>query len=202
MKKRLLILVILTMFFSVFEKENFTNTENGSYIPLRMYKTVETTKSYSEGIVATSSSEYYTVLCISGNKIISNLKFHDSFQLNENEVDFSFSSKNGKRFLTDNKTGIKYIKISNSTDYFAAYNDFLIDTVMKELSKKNSTIKINKSVITFESEQWEIDKDQWHYSENLQIILYSKSSRKYVGFLDNKAYSLKNGSDLKKILDN
>ena len=73
---------------------------------------------------------------------------------------------------------------------------------MKELSKKNSTIKINKSVITFESEQWEIDKDQWHYSENLQIILYSKSSRKYVGFLDNKAYSLKNGSDLKKILDN
>ena len=154
MKKRLLILVILTMFFSVFAKENFTNTENGTYIPLRMYKTVETTKSYSEGIVATSSSEYYTVLCISGNKIISNLKFHDSFQLNEYEVDFSFSSKNGKRFLTDNKTGIKYIKISNSTDYFAAYNDFLIDTVMKELSKKNSTIKINKSVITFESEQW------------------------------------------------
>lgn len=202
MKKRLLILVILTMFFSVFAKENFTNTENGTYIPLRMYKTVETTKSYSEGIVATSSSDYYTVLCISGNKIISNLKFHDSFQLSENEVDFSFSSKNGKRFLTDNKTGIKYIKISNSTDYFAAYNDFLIDTVMKELSKKNSTIKINKSVITFESEQWEIDKDQWHYSENLQIILYSKSSRKYVGFLDNKAYSLKNGSDLKKILDN
>ena len=40
MKKRLLILVILTMFFSVFAKENFTNTENGTYIPLRMYKTV------------------------------------------------------------------------------------------------------------------------------------------------------------------
>ena len=183
MKKTFLILVILTMVCSVFAKGSSENTEQGTYIPLAMYEAVEGTKSFTE------------------NKILSDLKFHDAFQLIKDEIDFSFSSKNGKRFLTDNNTGIEYIKISDSTDYNAAYNDFLFNTVMKALAKENPKISIKNSVITFDGKEWKIDKDQWHYSDDFQIILYSESSKEYVGFVDNKAYSLKNAEDLKKALD-
>ena len=199
MKKTFLILIILTMVYSVFARGSSENMEQGTYIPFAMYEAVEETKSYSEGIA--SSKEYYTVLCVSENKILSDLKFHDAFQLSKDEIDFSFSSKNGKRFLTDNNTGIEYIKISDSTDYNAAYNDFLLNTVMKALAKENPKISIKNSVITFDGKEWKIDKDQWHYSDDFQIILYSESSKEYVGFVDNKAYSLKNGDDLKKVIN-
>ena len=199
MKKTFLILIILTMVYSVFARGSSENMEQGTYIPFAMYEAVEETKSYSEGIA--SSKEYYTVLCVSENKILSDLKFHDAFQLSKDEIDFSFSSKNGKRFLTDNNTGIEYIKISDSTDYNAAYNDFLLNTVMKALAKENPKISIKNSVITFDGKEWKIDKDQWHYSDDFQIILYSESSKEYVGFVDNKAYSLKDSEDLKKALD-
>ena len=201
MKKAFLILVILTMVCSMFAKGSSEKQEKGTYIPFAMYETVETTKSYSEGIALTSSKEYYTVLCVTENKILSDLKFHDAFQLSKDEIDFSFSSKNGKRFLTDNNTGIEYIKISDTTDYNAAYNDFLLQTVMKSLAKENPNISIKNSIIIFDDKEWKIDKDQWHYSDGLQIILYSESSKEYVGFVDNKAYSLKNGDDLKKVVD-
>lgn len=201
MKKTFLILVILTMVCSVFAKGSSENTEQGTYIPLAMYETIEATKSYSEGIALTSSKEYFTVLCVTENEILSDLKFHDAFQLSKDEIDFSFSSKNGERFLTDNNTGIEYIKISDSTDYNAAYNDFLFNNVMKALAKENPKISIKNSVITFDGKEWKIDKDQWHYSDGLQIILYSESSKEYVGFVDNKAYSLKDAEDLKKVVD-
>ena len=187
------------MVYSVFARGSSENMEQGTYIPFAMYEAVEETKSYSEGIA--SSKEYYTVLCVSENKILSDLKFHDAFQLSKDEIDFSFSSKNGKRFLTDNNTGIEYIKISDSTDYNAAYNDFLLNTVMKALAKENPKISIKNSVITFDGKEWKIDKDQWHYSDDFQIILYSESSKEYVGFVDNKAYSLKDAEDLKKVIN-
>lgn len=201
MKKLFTILVILTMACSLFARGSSEEKEQGTYIPLSMYETVEDTKSYSEGITLTSSKEYYTVLCVTENKILSDLKFHDAFQLSKNEIDFSFLSKNGKRYLTDNNTGIEYIKISDTTDYNAAYNDFLLQTVMKSLAKENPNISIKNSVIIFDDKEWKIDKDQWHYSEGLQIILYSDSSKEYVGFVDGKAYSLKDSEDLKKVLD-
>lgn len=201
MKKKFLILVILAMVYSVFAKGSSENTEQGTYIPLAMYEAVEETKSYSEGIALTSSKEYYTVLCVTENKILSDLKFHDAFQLSKNEIDFSFLSKNGKRYLTDNNTGIEYIKISDTTDYNAAYNDFLLQTVMKSLAKENPNISIKNSVIIFDGKEWKIDKDQWHYSDDFQIILYSESSKECVGFVDNKAYSLKDSEDLKKVVD-
>ena len=201
MKKTFLILVILTMVCSVFAKGSSENTEQGTYIPLAMYETVEATKSYSEGIALTSSKEYYTVLCVTGTEILSDLKFHDAFQLSKDEIDFSFSSKNGKRYLTDNKTGIEYIKISDSTDYNAAYNDFLLQTVMKSLAKENPNISIKNSIIIFDGKEWKIDKDQWHYSDDFQIILYSESSKEFVGFANGKAYSLKDSEDLKKVMD-
>ena len=89
MKKTFLILVILTMACSLFARGSSEEKEQGTYIPLSMYETVEDTKSYSEGIALTSSKEYCTVLCVTENEILSELKFHDAFQLSKDEIYFS-----------------------------------------------------------------------------------------------------------------
>lgn len=197
MKKVITFLTILSMVGLLFAAEGYSKKEQGTYIPLAMYETLNSVKSYGEAIEATAKNDIYTVLCVTENEILSNIKFHDAFRLKDADIDFQFSSKN----IVDKKTGEKYIKISGSTDYYGAYNDFLLKTVVKNLAKKNPSIKVKKSLITFDGEVWEIDKDQWHYSDNLQIILYCKSSNKYVGFSDNKAYTLKDSGDLKKSLD-
>ena len=197
MKKVITFLTILSMVGLLFAAEGYSKKEQGTYIPLAMYETLNSVKSYGEAIEVTAKNNIYTVLCVTENEILSNIKFHDAFRLKDADIDFQFSSKT----IIDNKTSEKYIKISDSTDYYAAYNDFLMKTVVKNLAKKNPSIKIKKSLITFDGEVWEIDKDQWHYSDNLQIILYCKSSNEYVGFSDNKAYTLKDSGDLKKSLD-
>ncbi len=197
MKKVITFLTILSMVGLLFAAEGYSKKEQGTYIPLAMYETLNSVKSYGEAIEATAKNDIYTVLCVTENEILSNIKFHDAFTLKDADIDFQFSSKN----IVDKKTGEKYIKISNSTDYYAAYNDFLLKTVVRNLANKNPSIKVKKSLITFDGKVWEIDKDQWHYSDNLQIILYCKSSNEYVGFSDNKAYTLKDSGDLKKSFD-
>lgn len=197
MKKVITFLTILSMVGLLFAAEEYSKKEQGTYIPLAMYETLNSVKSYGEAIEATAKNDIFTVLCVTENEILSNIKFHDAFRLKDADIDFQFSSKN----IVDKKTGEKYIKISGSTDYYSAYNDFLLKTVVKNLAKKNPSIKVKKSLITFDGKEWEIDKDQWHYSDNLQIILYCKSSNEYVGFSDNKAYTLKDSGDLKKSLD-
>lgn len=133
MKKVITFLTILSMVGLLFAAEKYSKKEQGTYIPFAMYETLSSEKSYGKAIEATSEKDIYTVLCVTENKILSNIKFHDAFSLNDADVDFQFSSKT----LIDNKTGEKYIKISDSTDYYAAYNDFLLKTVVKNLAKKN-----------------------------------------------------------------
>ena len=38
-------------------------------------------------------------------------------------------------------------------------------------------------------------------SKDFQIILYSESTKEYVGLVNKKAYSLKDSEDLKKVVD-
>ena len=199
MKKKIAILLILSTIGLLFAN-GYSAKEQGTYIPLTMYETVKEWKSYYKGISATSSKDFYTVLCVTENEILSNVKFHDAFKLNNSEINFSFITKKGKKIILDNKTGIEYIKISNSTDYYSAYNDFLTDFIVKPLAKANPTIKLKKSIITIVGENWIIDKDQWHYSEDLQIILYSETSKRFIGFEDYKIYLLENVDDLQKVI--
>lgn len=201
MKKKLAILLILAIGCFLFAEEKYSAKDQGTYIPVKMYEVVKSAKSYEAGIKATNSSDYYTVLCVTKSEILTNIKFHDALKLNNNEIDFEFKTKKGTKVIIDNKTGIEYIKISNSTDYYSAYNDFLEKTVLKAIEKMNKNLILKTSKIIFNGEEWQIDKDQWHYSENLQIILYSKTSKSYVGFFDFKAYTLKNGENLVKTLD-
>ena len=157
MKKKIAILLILSSIGLLFAN-GYSTKEQGTYIPLTMYETIKEWKSYYKGISATSSKDFYTVLCVTENEILSNVKFHDAFKLNNSEINFSFITKKGKKIILDNKTGIEYIKISNSTDYYSAYNDFLTDFIVKPLAKANPTIKLKKSIITIDGENWIIDK--------------------------------------------
>ena len=202
MKKTICIFsFIVFSIFSVFANELFISENLGTYIPYSMYENVEKTKSYYEGISATNETGFYTVLCVTEKGILSNVKFHDAFMLQDNEINFAVETIEDTKFLIDEVTGIDYIKISDSTDYYAAYEEFLKEMVLEEIALKNSNLRLEDSKIFFKDEEFIIDKDQWHYSENLQIILYSKATRNYIGFLNNKAYSLMDGDELQKVLD-
>ena len=196
MKKNVLVLIVLAMVTQLFCRAPYSKENYGTYIPYAMYEKVLETSSYYEGIVATKSDSYYTVLCISADGIMSNLKFHDSFAV---EGNFSFTKKSGKDFLIDEKTKIEYIKISDSTDYYASYDEFLKQNIIKKLAPKNSNIKLTDSSITIKGKEFFVDKDQWHYSENIAIILYCVKDRQYVGFVNNKWYVLMEGDDLQKV---
>ncbi|MBO5117257.1 MAG: hypothetical protein J6C25_07120, partial [Treponema sp.] len=70
-------------------------------------------------------------------------------------------------------------------------------------AKKNKKLTQEDSKVLFNNKEYNIDKDQWHYSENLQIILYTKTSKSYfyIGFVDFKPYALKDAEELKMIVD-
>lgn len=200
MKKVFLFLTIILVTCCFYSCGKNEKNEQGTYIPLKMYETVKETKSYYEGIKATYDAKFYTVLCVKEDGIYSNEKFHDAYKLNPSEIDFTFSSKNK---IIDNETGIEYIKISDSIDYYSAYDKFLADTVIKAIAKKNKKLTQEDSKVLFNNKEYNIDKDQWHYSENLQIILYTKTSKSYfyIGFVDFKPYALKDAEELKMVVD-
>lgn len=202
MKKNICIFsFIVFSIFSVFTNELFISENLGTYIPYSIYENVEKTKSYYEGISASSAVDIYTVLCITEDGILSNIRFHDAYKLTDNDINFDIETIENKKFLIDKKTRIKYIKISDSTDYYFAYDKFLEKIIISEIAKNNSKLSLEDSKIIFDGEEYKIDKDQWHYSENMQIILYSLRTKKYIGFSNNIAYFLKDGDELSKVLD-
>lgn len=200
MKKHILILFSFAVISLLFANENYSKKNQGTYIPYMMYEKVQSSKSYYEGIKATFSDKIYTVLCITDTEILSNLKFHDAYELNEYETDFSFEKRKGKLFLTDNKTGIDYIKISDKTDYYTAYDLFLKEKILKDIAKNNPDIKLKEDSVIITGYEWKIDKDQWHYSDNIDLILYSPDLREYIGISDKKIYALEDAEELKKVL--
>ena len=60
-------------------------------------------------------------------------------------------------------------------------------------------IKLNINGLV-QNEGWKIDKDQWHYSDGIQVILYSPEEWKYIGYANEKLYLLEDGEELKKVL--
>ena len=201
MKKIISVSIILMLSVMLFAGTKLSKKNQGTYIPLSMYETIQKTQSYSEGIQACSEEGMYTVLCVTENEVLSNVKFHDAFELKDSEIDFSFKNKKGKTYLTDKKTKIEYIKISDSSDYYSVFDQFLSDNILKDISKVNSNVMVEEGKITLNGKTWGVDKDQWHYSSGVDLILYSKETGEYIGFENGKIFTLKNGDDLKKVLD-
>ena len=198
---KLRVIFIIFAINSLFANEILKKENHGTYIPYKMYEIVEKTKSYYKGISATNETGFYTVLCVTEKGILSNVKFHDAFMLQDNEINFAVETIEDTKFLIDEVTGIDYIKISDSTDYYFAYDKFVEEIIISEIAKNNSKLSLEDSKIIFDGEEYKIDKDQWHYSENMQIILYSLRTKKYIGFSNNIAYFLKDGDELSKVLD-
>ena len=201
MKKNILILITLMLTNVIFASQIFSKTQQGTYIPVMMYDTIKSTKSYYEGIKTTKAESYYTVLCITQDEVLSNIKFHDAYKIDISNKSFSFKTKKGKALLIDNDTEIEYIKISDSVNYYSAYDFFLQEEILLNIAKKNPKLKIEKASIIYDNEEWDIDKDQWHYSDKIEIILFSKTSRQYIGYSKGNFYSLKESEDLQKALD-
>ncbi|MBO4508803.1 MAG: hypothetical protein J5747_09220 [Spirochaetaceae bacterium] len=171
-----------------------------TYIPMSAYKAICETHSYYEAITASNAEDTYTVLCIKDGEVLSNLKFHDAFKLGQKEINFSFVQEESDGatldILIDKNTDIKYIKISDSTDYYAAYDKFLTDNILAEAMKNAGTGAKNY----LSGKEWNIDKDQWHYTKGIDIILYSRETRQYVGFSGGKLYTLQDGDALEKVI--
>lgn len=205
MKRKVIFVICFFCVFSLFASEKITNSKKGTYIPVNMYEEVKNSKVYYKGIEATNIKGLYTVLCITDNGILSNEKFHDSFKINENEVDFSFKSKKGKYYLIDEKTGISYIKISDSEKYYDAYNAFLKENILEKIIVENAKIETKEMTVFVNENEYMIDKDQWHYTEGLSLIMYSKDRKTYIGLCEEDGkyyvYTLKNGDIFQKIVD-
>jgi len=190
MNKKLIIFVMMASLTLLFAETKYEPKYKGTYIPLAAYTEIINTKSYYNAILATKGADFYTVLAFQEDMIRSNISFHDSYAINYSDVDFSFSNKDQNFYLTDKKSGIKYIRISESVDYYEAYDLFLTENLL---------IKLNINGLV-QNENWKIDKDQWHYSDGIQVILYSPEEWKYIGYANEKLYLLEDGEDLTKVL--
>lgn len=190
--------IFLNSILCTISAENLYDAKyNGTYIPEIVYNTVVETNSYYEGIKASNNTDIYTVLSL-GDMIMSNLKFHDSYA--PSGLKISFEEKSDTIILTDTKTNVTYRKISDSTDYYSAYDNFLLVYCM--LFLKNNTIdyEISNGKVKIFDKEWYIDKDQWHYSEGIKLILYEKTHWTFIGIVEKDGkdcfYKLKNEYDL------
>jgi len=209
LKKGWLIVFVLlgAMFSSLSAQGLYDKKYEGTYIPESLYDSVVKTNSYYEGIKASDKPDVYTVLSI-GKQIFSNVKFHDSYV--PEGTKFSFEEKSNTVILTDTKTNITYRRISDSTDYYDAYSDFLMDNCMASLKGNSIDYEIiknpeNASTVRIFGNEWFIDKDQYHYSEGIKLILYRKNYRPYIGIIEKDGkdcfYTLKNVEELKYVPD-
>lgn len=184
MKKVFTTIAVLCISMCAFAQKKIEKNYQGTYIPASVYNKIISTESYYKGFNYALDKNAYTVFGVEEDKINSNNKFHDAFVLKNEDVEgFKFEEKNGNQYINDTKTNISYIKISNDTNYRNAYDAFIIENVLMNSSSKNTKFKIiesnNLKVIVNEI-KYTIVKDQYLYSDDVDLILYSKDKGKYI----------------------
>lgn len=187
MKKTLLFLVLSLIYLTnIFTYSAYESKYIGTYIPEDFDKIIQKTHSYYDAIQATlDSKKYYTVLSLQENIVISNLKFHDQYALKPSEIDFSFTETNGKTILTSKVQNTNYIKISDSTEYYSAYSKYLLENVYSKIEiQGNSAQILENDGFKIWNKTWYIDKDQWHYTEGIKLLLYSKPEYDYLAIAE------------------
>ena len=177
MKKIVLIsFIFYILTSSLFSQELYPKNFEGTFIPVDFYKKVIETASYSQSIKNTKNIEFYTVVCLRNNNFWSNVKFHDGYLIKE--PNFEYFTKNEIEYLLDKNTNFEYIKISDSTDYSSAYKHFLFENVLlKNLPTDFGNVKAEKDSLFIFNKEWKIDIDQYHYYNDLALIIYNYESR-------------------------
>ena len=177
MKKIVLIsFIFYILTSSLFSQEVYPKNFEGTFIPVDFYNEVLKTKSYSQSIKNTNNIEFYTVVCLRNNNFWSNVKFHDGYLIKE--PNFEYFTKNEIQYLLDKNTNFEYIKISDSTDYSSAYKHFLFENVLlKNLPTDFGNVKAEKDSLFIFNKEWKIDIDQYHYYNDLALIIYNYENR-------------------------
>lgn len=161
---------------SLFSQEVYPKNFEGTFIPVDFYNEVLKTKSYSQSIKNTNNIEFYTVVCLRNNNFWSNVKFHDGYLIKE--PNFEYLTKKEVQYLLDKNTNFEYIKISDSTDYYSAYKHFLFENVLlKNLPTDFGNVKAEKDSLFIFNKEWKIDIDQYHYYNDLALIIYNYENR-------------------------
>ena len=161
---------------SLFSQEVYPKNFEGTFIPVDFYNEVLKTKSYSQSIKNTSNINFYTVVCLRNNNFWSNVKFHDGYLIKE--PNFEYLTKNEVQYLLDKNTNFEYIKISDSTDYYSAYRYFLFKNILKQILPTDfPSVKIQDNKFFIFNKEWQIDIDQYHYYNDLALIIYNYENR-------------------------
>jgi hypothetical protein len=179
MKKIVLIsFIFYILTSSLFSQEVYPKNFEGTFIPVDFYNEVLKTNSYSQSIKETKSIKFFDVLCLKNNEFVSDRKFHDRFKLKTEQINFDFITKDEVQYLLDKNTNFEYIKISDSTDYSSAYKHFLFENVLlKNLPTDFGNVKAEKDSLFIFNKEWKIDIDQYHYYNDLALIIYNYESR-------------------------
>ena len=203
MKKIFLSFLCFLFVIFIFAQEKYPTEFEGTYIPLPFYEKILETESYSQSIKDTKEINFFDVLCLKNNEFVSNRKFHDRFVLQEDQINFDFLTEPTGKYLLDKGSGIKYKFISESTDYYSVYRHFLFENVLlKNLPVEFGNVKAENDCLFIFNKEWKIDIDQYHYYNDLALIIYNYENRiTYKLGLQKKydkivLYTLKDGEDL------
>lgn len=203
MKKVFVLLICFICATFVFAQENYPTEFEGTYIPVPFYEKILETSSYSQSIKDTKEINFFDVLCLKNNEFVSNRKLHDRFVLQEDQINFDFLTESTGKYLLDKNSGIKYKLISSSTDYNSVYRHFLFENVLlKNLPVEFGNVKAENDCLFIFNKEWKIDIDQYHYYNDLALIIYNYENRiTYKLGLQKKydkivLYTLKDGEDL------
>ena len=206
MKKVFVLFICLFCVNFIFAQENYPFEFEGTYIPLSFYEKILQTSSYSQSIKETKGIKFFDVLCLKNNEFWSNIKFHDGFKLKDNQINFDFLTEPTGKYLLDKGSGIKYKFISESTDYYSVYRHFLFENVLlKNLPTGFENVKAENDCLYIFNKEWKIDIDQYHYYNDLALIIYNYENRiTYKLGLQKKddkflLYTLKDGEDLAQL---
>ncbi len=176
MKKIILSILLFALSLNLFSQEVYPKNFEGTFIPVDFYNEVLKTKSYSQSIKNTSNIKFYTVVCLRNNNFWSNVKFHDGYLIKE--PNFEYLTRNEIQYLLDKNTNFEYIKISDSTDYYSAYRYFLFENILKQILPTNfPSVKIQDNKFFIFNKEWQIDIDQYHYYNDLALIIYNYENR-------------------------
>lgn len=205
-KKFFILSFIFVAFFNILFANEYDSVYCGTYIPEDFDNAIKNTQSYYEGIKATQGDKYYSVLVLTPNNVWINIKFHDKAQFEFSEIDFSFEEEYGQTILTDNIMNVRYVKISDSTDYYKIFNEYIFTNIYLQSPIKSFEItNRGDNTIRIWNTTWYMVTDFYAYPENAKLLFYSETDGFYLAISEvnglNYLYTVLNTSDIQKKLD-
>jgi hypothetical protein len=161
---------------------DFQDEMMGTYMPAVFIGEFTRTNNYYLAM-SINNSRYYDVICINKNIVYSNLSFHDQFAINADDVKlFTFTRNNGLLELTD-KNGYRYIKISDDTNYYRAYRNYVNNhffTILDRISQ--NIVKKTEDGFIFDERRWLINLDVYNYPRDDNFMYFNeRRNGEYIG---------------------